>query len=285
MFPKGFVCRLDDTVIQPAHKTFRIENGLEMTRTMPQQLFAPRWILTTLLVLVAVGVMVRLGLWQLDRLEQRRAFNTRVQAQISAPPLDLNEEVSVNELPDMEYRQVVVTGKFDPYNEILLRGQYRDGLPGYHLLTPLVIEGGDRAVLVDRGFIPLEEGSPEARAKYALGGPITVRGVIQRTQSDRRFGAPDPTLAPDETRMDAWNAVRLDRIEHQMPFPLLPVYVALDVESAPEVGPYPQIEPPDLSEGSHFSYAIQWFSFAAVLGLGYPFFVRKQLQQGDREQR
>ena len=252
---------------------------------MPRQLFAPRWILTTVLVLAAVGVMVRLGLWQLDRLEQRRAFNARVQAQISAPPLDMNGELPVNDLPGMEFRQVVVTGSFDPYNEILLRGQYRDGLPGYHLLTPLVIEGSERAVLVDRGFIPLDEGSPEARAKYAPGGTTTVRGVIQRTQSDRRFGAPDPTLAPGDTRMDAWNAVRLDRIEHQMPYPLLPVYVALDETSAPEGGPYPQIEPPDLSEGSHFGYAIQWFSFAAVLGLGYPFFVRKMIEQGDREQR
>ena len=255
-----------------------------MIRTMPRQLFSPRWILTTLLVLAAVGVMVRLGLWQLERLEQRRAFNARVQAQISAPPLDFNQEVPVSDLPAMEYRQVIVRGTFDPYNEVLLRSQYRDGLPGYHLLTPLKIEGSETAVLVNRGFISLDEGSPEARAKYEQGGTITVRGVIQRSQSDRRFGAPDPTLAPGQTRMDAWNAVRIDRIDAQTPYPLLPIYVALDAEAAPEGGPTPQTEPPDLSEGSHFGYAIQWFSFAAVLGMGYPFFVRKQLEQGDREQ-
>jgi surfeit locus 1 family protein len=246
---------------------------------MDRRLLTPRWLITTLLVLVAVGVMVRLGIWQLDRLHQRREANARIQAQIDAPALDLNQSIPINDLYDMEYRQVIVRGTYDPQNEIILRGQARDGLPGHHLLTPLRIQGSDQSVLVDRGFIPLEDEKPAARTKYAISGPVEVRGVIRRSQSNRRFGVADPTLAPGETRRDAWNAVRLDRIASQSPYPLLPVYVEAQPDAAQAGPPFPQTEAPDLSEGPHMGYAIQWFSFAAILAVGYPFFVCKQLEE------
>ena len=52
--------------------------------------FTRRWIFATLLVIAAIGVMVRLGFWQLERLAERRAFNTRATAQIAQPPLELS---------------------------------------------------------------------------------------------------------------------------------------------------------------------------------------------------
>ena len=78
--------------------------------------FSRTWWKTTLLVLTAVAVMIRLGIWQIDRLEQRRAFNTRVQTQIDQPMLDLNGFIQSNtinqNLSTMEYRDVEVTVRF-----------------------------------------------------------------------------------------------------------------------------------------------------------------------------
>ena len=78
----------------------------------------------------------------------------------------------------------------------------------------------------------------------------------------------DPPLGPDLPRLDAWFRVDLPRIQEQTPYPLLPVYV----EQAPEPGrsgpPWPQ-DPIALSEGSHLSYALQWFAFATILLVGY----------------
>jgi surfeit locus 1 family protein len=245
---------------------------------MKSGFFTPRWIITTLLVIAAVLGMVRLGIWQLDRLEQRREFNTRVSAQVSAPELDLNQADSTVELVDLEYRPVVVRGEYDPAHEIILRNQVYENQPGYHLLTPLRIAGSDQSILVDRGFIPMEDGAPQVRVKYQQSGQMTVRGVLRLPHVPKFAGVPDPTLAPGETRLDAWNAINLDRIRAQVPYALLPVYLQADAGSAEMGFPVGKIDSPDLSEGSHLSYAFQWFTFAALLGGGYPFFVKKQLK-------
>ncbi len=94
----------------------------------------------------------------------------------------------------------------------------------------------------------------------------------------RYFGVPDPTLSPGETRLDAWNALRLERIEQQLGTALPPVYILASPDPAQAGAPYASIEEPDLSEGPHMGYALQWFSFAAILSAGYPYFVRKNLK-------
>lgn len=252
---------------------------------MKRAFFTPRWIITTLLVIAAVAVMARLGFWQLERLEQRRAFNQRVQAQIDAPPLDLNGSLPVEQLYDMEYRQALVRGVYDAQNEVILRNQVHQNMPGYHLLTPLRIEGSEYGVLVDRGYIPFDQADVAQRAQYAEEGTVEVHGIFVRPHVPRIFGAPDPTLVPGEQRRDAWNAVDLERIQQQVPYPLLPVYIQAGPASASEeVESFPiaQPEQPELSEGSHMGYALQWFAFALILAAGYPFFVKKQLSSVEK---
>jgi surfeit locus 1 family protein len=247
---------------------------------MSKALLTPRWIITTLLVIVAVGFMARLGFWQLDRLEQRRAANAQVAAQRSAPPLDLNTPFSIDSLTAMEYRSVIVRGVYDPQNEMILRNQVNESLPGYHILTPLKIDGSSLAIIVDRGFIPMEQGAPADRARYGQSGMVAVQGILRLPHIPRYFGVPDPTLVPGQSRLDAWNAVNLPRMQQQVSYPLLPVYIeAVPVQAAALDAGYPVAAAslPDVSEGPHLGYAIQWFSFAGVLALGYPFFVKKQL--------
>lgn len=112
-------------------------------------LFGRRWILTTLLVVVVIGVLIRLGTWQLDRLGQRRAFNARVVAQQKAEPLMLDAQSLDADLLSMEYRAVIVTGEWDFTQQVVLRNQVWANRLGVHLLTPLVISGTDKAVLVN----------------------------------------------------------------------------------------------------------------------------------------
>jgi len=188
----------------------------------------------------------------------------------------------------MEYRPVVVRGTFDPRNEVVLRNQVYNNLPGYHLLTPLRISGSDQSVLVDRGFIPMIDNKPGDLAAYAQAGEVTVSGVIRLPYVPRYFGVPDPTLAAGQTRLEGWNSVNLPLIQEQVPYPLLPVYVkaapaegevAAARSSAAPVYPVVSADLPELSEGSHMGYAIQWFTFAAILAVGYPYFVKKQLDE------
>lgn len=250
---------------------------------MLRQLLQWKWILPTLLVLAAVGVMVRLGFWQLDRLEQRRAFNARVLSQIDRPPLDLNQERPLELLPDMEYREVQVSGHYDFSQEVLLRNQAWEGQNGFHILTPLRIEGSRLAVLIDRGWIPYE-GHNQLSRYQEPGGLVTVRGILRRPQSQPDFGGvPDPTLAPGQARLEAWNIVNLKRIQGQVSVDLLPVYILQSPEGAQIQLPFRRHLELELTEGSHFGYAVQWFTFASILGLGYPFYLRRQVG-GQRSQ-
>lgn len=243
-----------------------------------------KWIFTTLLVLAAAGVCIRLGIWQLDRLDQRRAFNAQVTSMRALAPLDLNAD-SDADLAAMEYRAVVVRGTYDFENQVALRNFYNEGVYGYHLLTPLRLEDG-RAVLVDRGWIPSEgNDSPSAWSRYDEAAPAEacpepcqrVEGVLRLGVAKIPFGAnPDPTLSPGQTRLEFWNFVNIERLAAQIPYPILPVYIQPNPDPNDSEPPIPQQPIIELTEGPHFGYALQWFAFAAILLIGYPFFVRRQ---------
>lgn len=76
------------------------------------KMFSRKWLLTTLLAIAAAAVCVRLGIWQLDRLDQRRAFNLQVETMRAAPLLDLNKEIPEN-ISSMEWRAATAAGEYD----------------------------------------------------------------------------------------------------------------------------------------------------------------------------
>src|SRR5512144_2822930 len=97
------------------------------------KMFRRKWLLATLLVFVGTALCMRLGVWQLDRLAQRRAFNAQFESARTQPALDLNKEQPEN-ITSMEWRAVEVSGEYDPANQVALRNQYYEGQYGYHLL-------------------------------------------------------------------------------------------------------------------------------------------------------
>jgi surfeit locus 1 family protein len=241
-------------------------------------MFSRKWILTTLLVLAGGALCVRLGIWQLDRLEQRRAFNAHVEAMWTADPLTLTGQTN-EDLTAMEYRTVTVSGTYDFKNQIVLRNRYYKSEYGYHLLTPLILDDGS-AVLVERGWIPADgNDSPAGWRRYDQPGRVTIQGQIRRGQTKPDLGGvPDPTLAPGQSRLEFWNIVNLERIGAQLPYPLLDVFVQPDVDPNDIEPPIPYQPEIELTEGPHLGYAGQWFTFATILVVGYPFYLRKQLK-------
>ncbi len=246
---------------------------------MLKRLLTKRWILTTILVIAGVLVCIRLGIWQLDRLAGRKSFNARVETQLNALLLDLNLSLpSADQLYNMEYRTITVVGIYDAGQEIVLRNQDYNNQLGDLVLTPLKITGSSAILLVERGWIPYEDAGLPAREKYAEPGQVTVTGILRRQVDQPNLGGvPNPTLAPGETHLDAWNYINLDQIQKQNQISLLPVYVQQAPDPAWTQMPYRQVDAPDITEGPHLGYAIQWFIFATILGAGYPFFLKKQL--------
>ena len=238
------------------------------------KMFDREWLLTTLLVFLGTALCIRLGIWQLDRLESRRAFNAQVESMRALSPLDLSQE-GTDSITDMEWRSVKVTGEYDFENQIALRNQYYGDQYGYHLWTPLLFDR--RAVLVDRGWIPAEGNSaPSDWRKYDEPGTVNIVGQIRLGQTKPALGGVADTLPENGAQLEIWNNGDVEHIIDQLPYPALPVYIqpgsdASDVE--PPIPFQPEIE---LTEGPHFGYALQWFTFASVLFIGYPFYLRKQ---------
>jgi surfeit locus 1 family protein len=245
-----------------------------------------RWVVATLLAVAGFALLVRLGFWQLDRLDQRRDFNRRVQAQQEAPALILAGDALSLDLAAMEYRLVEVAGVFDFSEEVALRNQSYLGRPGYRLLTPLVIEESNRAVLVDRGFVPASDYEPGEWRQFAEEEAAQVQGVIRASQAEPDFGGRvDPTpLAGEELRV--WSLVDTDRIAAQTPYDLLPVFIQQSPpEGQPDLVEFPDSYPLrtrpalELDEGPHLGYALQWFTFAAILAFGFPILMLRDLRR------
>jgi len=241
------------------------------------KIFSKKWLLATLLVLAAMAVMIRLGIWQLDRLETRRAFNAAVLGQQSQPELTLAGAALDEPLADMEYRTASVRGEYDHANQIALRNQYYNNQWGVHLVTPLKISGSDRAVLVDRGWIPAADYESGNWSQYDEVGVVTVQGVIRASRSRADYGSQsDPTPVPGGPLLQAWNFINIPAISQQMTLALLPVYLQQSPADGPVSIPVRTALELDLTEGPHMGYALQWFAFAAILGVGYLVYLRRQ---------
>ena len=248
---------------------------MSLLHTIPR-MFSRRWILTTVLVLLGAAVCARLGVWQLDRLAARRAFNTHVLSMRTLPELNLNSSTDAN-LATQEYRRASAEGTYDFDNQFAIRNQAYNNEYGYHLITPLLFPDG-RAVLVDRGWVPAEgNDTPSGWSRYDEADPLQVRGLMRLGTGESTFGGlTDPTLSPHQSRLDFWNFINFERIAAQIPYPILDVYLQLDPTPADDAPPIPFQPEIELSEGPHMGYAIQWFSFAAMMLLGFPFYLRKQ---------
>jgi surfeit locus 1 family protein len=239
-----------------------------------KKMFSRKWLFTTLLVFLGTAVCARLGVWQLDRLDQRRMFNAQVESMHAAPLLDLNNELPEN-ISTMEWRAVTVSGEYDFENQIALRNQYSGDEYGYHLVTPLLFNG--TAVLVDRGFIPADGNSaPLDWRTYDEVGTVTVTGQIRLGQGKPAFGGVADALPESGEMLFVWNNLNLEQIAAQLEFPILAIYIQPNMEIGDTIPPIPFQPVVEITEGSHFGYALQWFAFAVILFAGYPFYLRKQ---------
>jgi len=243
-------------------------------------LFGRRWRWMTLAALLTCAITVRLGFWQLDRLAQRRASNAQLISRLSAPPLELTATflASLGSGPAAEalvYRPVVVRGTFDFADEVALPNQVWNGQIGLDLLTPLVVEGTDRAVLVDRGWIPATEASPQQWAQYdAPSGVVQINGWVHPSRQGSSWPAPGSQPNPRRLVTDL-DLAHLQALLHHR---LAPLVVAESPAAGDEAGPPPHrhLPQPDLSEGVHKIAAIQWFIISGIILVGQVIFVRRQ---------
>lgn len=234
-----------------------------------------RWALLIIFVALLGVVFVSLGNWQLDRLAQRKERNATTITN-EQKPVQPYEQVFTHPITDADqWQRVEARGTFDADHQFVVRYRSNGGADGYEVLTPLRTASG--AVLVDRGFIPLERGTRiPSVAPAPPTGEVTVVGHVRRNERGRRAAT-----AP------AGNQVRLinsDAIAVTLPYEIESGYIGLLTVQPEQQGGFQPIQLPDLSEGPHFWYAVQWFLFTAIGVAGIVVFIRGDLR-ARREER
>jgi len=244
------------------------------------KLFSREWLLSTILVIAASGVMARLGVWQLDRLEQRRSFNVRVVDQIEGGTVDINSQGLGESLFDMEFRPAVVRGEYILGKHILLTNQVSGIELGSHVLTPLQIDGSPQVILVNRGWVSADINTNEQLDGLTPAGTVELEGIIRRSQTEPPLNLQaDAPLSPGEAYRLKWRLANLGEIEKQIPGVDTSVFFQIKANFDVDAVPLPQQPEIEITEGPHLGYAIQWFIFSLLVLAGYPVFVRKQSQK------
>jgi surfeit locus 1 family protein len=248
-------------------------------------LLRPVWILSHILVVLLVILLVNLGLWQLRRLDEKRDFNSLVASrseQAVEPITDvLPASADFADADPVVFRQVTAEGTYLADEEVIVRSRTYQSQAGAWLLTPLRLDDGT-AVVVNRGWVPIQAGIEKEPTWAPPAGRVEVEGLLVATQTRGRFGAVDP----EGERLETIARADVGRIQEQVDEDLVPAVLQLDTQTPAQPDDFPvAIGPPELSEGPHLNYAGQWFIFATIAAVGYPLILRRiaRNKQADRK--
>lgn len=233
-----------------------------MTRT--------RTVLFGVLTVVAAAVCVRLGFWQLSRLEERRAKNAVMLARGAMPAVSVSALRS-QDTTETHWRKATLRGVADYAHEAVYATRSQAGSPGVYLLTPvrpIDAAWGDTAVLLLRGYVYAADGRTIDHDKAREDDTLSLDGLV----TSFTVSKPGTVRLPSNAR--AVKTLDRDTLSAITGAPLAPfVLLALGDTVVHDVTRPARVPPPAITNGPHLSYALQWFGFATTFLVGYGFFV------------
>ena len=237
---------------------------------MRSPLLRPKMIAFHLVCAAAVVAMVNLSMWQFDRLEQRREFNATVAERSDAPIADI-ARADLSDPSAVEWTRLGAVGVYRPDEQVLVLNRSQGGRAGLNVVTPMELDDG-RAVLVVRGFLPLDEPVPPPPK-----GTVTVIGTARLSDARR-----STDLATADGRVQEFFRLDIERIGEQVRGELVPIALYAQASDPTQDPSLQFVASPNLGEGSHFSYAIQWLIFAISVIVGWILASRRTLKNRSR---
>jgi cytochrome oxidase assembly protein ShyY1 len=234
-----------------------------------------RWALLVAFVAALGVVFVNLGGWQLDRLAQRKAHNATTLTNEARPIVPFTSVFTRPILDADQWQRVEARGTFDADHQFVVRYRSDGDTQGYEVVTPLRTDAG--VLLVDRGLVSVGQRSEiPTTAPPPPAGVVTLTGHVRRNEQGRRNA-----MTPVNGQMRLINS---DTIAATLPYPVLNGYVGLLTVDPPQPSDLRPISLPDLSNGPHFWYAVQWFMFAGIGIAGIVVFIRGDLRARREEE-
>jgi len=215
-----------------------------------------RFFIPAALIIATLALLISLGFWQLDRADEKRAIEDQI---ASANSDDVEIVASTEFLKEKEYYHVRLQGLYIDDKQFIYDNQIVDQISGYYVLTPLVLKGDSKAVLINRGFIPWN-GRRDKLADIDIAGRLT-EVKVQISKPVKRMELEASELTGDFPVLI--QALDLDEISTIASLDFASVIGLLSPES--DNGFVRQWEPYTGSIERHIGYAIQWFLMALVL--------------------
>lgn len=235
-------------------------------------MLSARWIGFALFVVVLAAVCTRLGFWQMQKLDLRLDRNDMITAHFKTEPVDLARAVPEGEKVDRatEWTRVTAVGTYDAEHEVTVKFTLRDGAPGADVVTPLVLDSGE-AVLVNRGWIATDNNVTRPDVPAPPTGEVTVEGWLRQNN-----GAGGAAVRPVDGQV---RAVSSEGLADFVPYDLTDGYVNLQEQTPPASDELAAEPRPELGQGPHFFYALQWWFFALLAVVGYFWFARAEAKE------
>lgn len=212
-----------------------------------------------LFALAAIVVMILLGNWQTRRAEQKLALQERVDALAQGPVLSLpSTPIAASEYA---YSRVTVRGEFAPQYTVFVDNRVLRGLPGYHVVTPFKIRGGDMHVLVNRGWVGVGPTRAQFPPVRTPAGELVLEGLAV-VPPERVY-----ELAREVGTGPLVQHLVPARIAERTGFRLQPI-VLQQTSDTPD-GLARHWERPDLGVNTHRAYAVQWYAMGVLVAVLY----------------
>lgn len=180
-------------------------------------------------VLSLAFLFLCLSYWQWTRHVSKKDLIQKLSERIVSEPINLKERATGTtaiEISELLHHRARVEGSFDFKHEMVLRNRRLDGQAGELVITPLRFADNSGAVLVIRGFIPLELSSREKRAQFQMPTtPTQLIGLVKEGAYQKLLAPADPPSGGLNPWVDAWLRVDIEKMQRQIPYPILPVYL------------------------------------------------------------
>lgn len=210
----------------------------------------------TLVTICCIPLFIKLGLWQYSKAEQKQALQTQYDESSSHQAEAIPDDLSNPEA--LRYKQIEVTGEYVQQYQILLDNQVEGETAGYHVITPLKIDGRDELVLVDRGWIAASDNHADIPQ---IDVPIGAQKLLgQLWVPSKKFYTLSPQQVESGQWQVLWQNMDMDAYAKAVSMRVLPVVIRMSPDN--QGGFVRNWIRPDDRIATHLGYAYQWFGFA-----------------------
>lgn len=237
--------------------------------------FRPK-ISMTIAAIAAAALCVELGSWQYDKAQAKLALQQQLEIGLNNKPSNL--PITIEDKEDWRYKRVTFSGVYDTRYQVLLDNQVNDNRVGYHVITPVKVEGiSEKYVLVNRGWIKGNLNRQVPKVDTPTGLQVFQGDIFFPLSKFFTLESPQPTNAEWQL---VWQHIDMERYIKTVPFEVLPYVIKLSPES--DGAGFARNWPlPSDRVNVHLGYAYQWFGFALTLLVIYIVLNVKKVNKGN----